>query len=220
MKTSFILTLLVAISTAAFTQKNGKSKTTFTTANKIKTVSASAKKAIVDSLFKVYYKDYKQSLKSEYLSNKKLRVDVKWQRGARVLNILDAKNETYAPTTIVPNSIIEGDLNNDSLNDILVIIYYNQGSRPRLDMYLYVTENKMLQYHSQYTQHSLGFCTEANDTSGRFFPDKIENSLLIGHTDCLQQGDPGCCPSLEMITYYKFGNGLKLLRQERKKVNR
>lgn len=180
-------------------------------------ISAKVKKVIVDSLFKVYYKKY-QNDKKEYHYNKKVRVDVKWERGARVLNIYNDKNETFAPTTTVPNSIIEGDLNNDSLNDMLVVVYYNQGSRPRLDIYCYVTENKKLKYHSTYTQGSLGFCTEDSDTSsrGRFFPSKIENGLLIGQTDCLQQGDPGCCPSLEMISYFKFENGLVLAKQERK----
>lgn len=43
---------------------------------------------------------------------------------------------------------------------------------------------------------------------------------IVGRTDCLQAGDPDCCPSLEMITYYKFQNKLVLQRQERKKANK
>lgn len=68
-----------------------------------------------------------------------------------------------------------------------------------------------------YTIHELGICGNGADTSGRFFPERIENWELIGRTECLQSGDPGCCPSLEMISYFKFEKGLKFVRQERKK---
>jgi hypothetical protein len=88
---------------------------------------------------------------------------------------------------------------------------------PRLDIYCYITKNKKLQFFEKHSIHSLGICGNITDTTGRFFPAKIENGELVGETQCLQAGDPGCCPSLELITYFKFEDGFKFVRQEPKK---
>lgn len=188
--------------------------------NKINTnvqvVDKQTKKAIRDTLFLQYFKKYKNEL-MDYGAH---HLVVDSSNGSIKLRYFDANNEpSFAPETIIPayKDFIEGDLNNDSCNDLIVSVYYNQGSRPRLDIYCYITKNKKLQYFEKHTIHSLGICGTISDTTGRFFPAKIENGKLVGETQCLKAGDPGCCPSLELITYFKFEDGFKFVRQEPKK---
>jgi hypothetical protein len=182
----------------------------------VQVVGKQTKKAIRDTLFLQYYKKYKNEL-NEYGAH---HLVIDSSEGSIKLRYFDANNEpSYAPETIIPayKDFIEGDLNNDSYNDLIVSVYYNQGSRPRLDIYCYITKNKKLQYFEKHTIHSLGICGKITDTVGRFFPAKIENGKLVGETQCLQSGDPGCCPSLELTTYFKFEDGFKFVRQEPKR---
>lgn len=180
-------------------------------------VSAAVKQLIKDTLFKAYYKKYKREM-GEY-GGYKIKVDS--SGGFIRINYMGANDEpSFGPMTDIPsvNDFLEGDLNNDGYNDLVVCIPYNHGSRPRLDIYCYVTVNKKLKFYKLYSANQLGICNNIKtDTSGRFFPSKIEKGYLIGQTDCLQSGDPGSCPSLEMISYFKFNKGLQFAKQERKK---
>jgi hypothetical protein len=210
----------ICISNELSAQKKHRSKSQVSIKNipsvntNVQLVSEQMKKAIVDSLFKAYYQRYISDSKE---LGSDVKVTVTKSNGSRTLNFVTTNKEGIGPETIIPNSIIEGDLNNDSCNDLIVNVYYNQGSRPRLDIYCYITKNKKLEFFEKHSIHSLGICGNITDTTGRFFPSKIENGLLVGETQCLQAGDPGCCPSLEMVTYFKFEDGFKFVRQEPKK---
>lgn len=210
------IVFFICFSNQLFAQKKHitKPKLSIKNSANMQVVSAATKKLIVDTLFETYYKRYIKDSK-EYGSDVKVTVTKK--NGSRTLNFVNTNKEGFGPETIIPNSIIEGDLNNDSCNDLIVNVYYNQGSRPRLDIYCYITKNKKLQFFEKHSIHSLGICGKINDTTGRFFPEKIEKGQLVGETQCLQAGDPGCCPSLEFITYFKFEDGFKFVRQEPKK---
>jgi hypothetical protein len=201
-----------------FAQKKylNKSQITIKKNKTVQVVTEQMKKAIRDSLFKEYYKKYQNEL-MEYGAH---HVVVDSSNGVIRLSYVDANNEpSYAPLTEIPDfkNFIQGDLNNDNFNDLVVSVYHSQNGRPRLDIYCYISKNKQLQFYKMYTGRGLGICKNVSDTSGRFFPAKIVNGEFIGGTDCYSKNDPGCCPSLEMVTYFKFENGLKFVRQEPKK---
>lgn len=215
-RTTLIAIIIISCSSNVFAQKIKTLKKISENKSKVQAVNIKTKKFIRDTLFKAYYKKY-QAEKSEYDA---YRVAVDSSAGDIKLRYFDANNQpSFAPETIIPacKNFIEGDLNNDSCNDLIVSVYHSQNGRPRLDIYCYITQDKKLSFYKMHTIHDLGICKNGSDTSGRFFPKKIENGLLIGQTDCYQTGDPGCCPSLEMITYFKFEDELKFVRQEEKK---
>ena len=182
----------------------------------VQVVSEQLRKAIRDSLFQAYYKKYQNEL-MEYGAH---RIVVDSSNGFIRLSYVNADNEpSFAPLTEIPDykNFIEGDLNKDSCNDLIVSVYHSQNARPRLDIYCYITQNKQLKFYKMYTGRELGICKNTSDTSGRFFPARSVNGEFIGGTDCYKKNDPGCCPSLEMVTYFKFDDGLKFVRQEPKK---
>lgn len=184
-----------------------------------KPVSTNTKKLIRNSLFNDYYKKSLKDVASFAGGGFKLKVDS--SEGFINIYYVDEKNEgPWGPDYQIHSidDFIEGDINNDGYNDLIVCIPWHIGSRPKLDIHCYITTNKQLKFFKMYTANDLGICNNnKTDTSGKFFPSKIENGYLLGQTDCFQSGDPGCCPSLEMISYFKFENGLQFAKQERKK---
>ncbi len=174
------------------------------------TVSWETKKILQDTLFRWYLKNYQQDI--AFYGGSRLNIDSIKGDTSLLIDGYDFNEENMGEhETIIPacKDFIEGDLNNDGFNDLIISVYYNQGSRPRLTNFCYITKNNELTFYKTFSIHELGICSHVNDTSGRFFPAKIENGRLVGQTDCLQKGDPGCCPSLEYITYYTFDNGFK-----------
>ena len=216
------IVFFICFSNELFAQKKHRSKSpqlsvkTNTIASfDVQIVSEQTKKLIRDSLFKIYYKKYKNEL-LQYGAD---HIVVDSSNGVIDLSYVNANNEpSFAPLTEIPETknFIEGDLNKDGCNDLVISVYHSQNGRPRLDIYCYITQNKQLQFYKMYTGRQLGICKNVSDTSGRFFPAKIVNGEFIGGTDCYKKNDPGCCPSLEMITYFKFEDGFKFVRQEPK----
>lgn len=214
LKYLFILPILICNS--LFAQLKQTKKTNIFSLNcDSSKVSNRSKNYIIDSLYNHYYMKYQREAK---LYGKGTKVSSVRNVNLSVLSFKDLKGNLFGPETIVPNKIIEGDLNNDCCSDLIVSVYYNQGSRPRLDIYCYITKNKKLEFFEKHSIHSLGICNDVSDTSGRFFPEKIENGMLIGKTSCYKKGDPGCCPSDCKITYFKFENGFKFEKQEKSLV--
>lgn len=216
---TFRITLLIlitfsSINLIAQTKKTKKLKTIHATDSPF--VSLKTKQYIKDTLFKAYLQKCKKE-KSLYADAYKIVVEK--VSGSLQIRYMNYNNEpAYAPDYQIPsaNDFIEGDLNNDNYNDLVVSVYHSQNGRPRLDIYCYITNNKKLALFKMYTGRGLGICEDRADSSGRFFPSKIEKGLFIGVTDCYKSGDPGCCPSLQMVSYFKFENGLKFVRQEKK----
>ena len=220
-KITITFVFFICFSSDLIAQKKQRTKTKLIIKNNanahsnLQTVSEQTKRVIRASLFKDYYQKYKAEL--SYYEAYKVVVDS--SNGFIQLRYVNANNEpSFAPLTEIPayKDFIQGDLNKDSCNDLIVSVYHSQNGRPRLDIYCYITKNKQLQFYKMYTGRELGICENVSDTSGRFFPSKIVNGEFIGGTDCYKSGDPGCCPSLEMVTYFKFEDGLKFLRQEPK----
>lgn len=214
-----LLSLIVATSSHSLCQNTNTTNPTKTiVSNQPKPVTASTKKGIRNLLFKQYYKMCLKEVVTYGGGGLRLKVDS--SEGVINLYYVDGDNQGWGPGYQIHSikDFIEGDLNNDGYNDLVVCVPYNQGTRPRLNIHCYITVNKQLKFFKMYTANELGICNNVvTDTSGRFFPSKIENGFLMGQTDCLQSGDPGCCPSLEMISYFKFNKGLQFAKQERKK---
>ena len=213
--TLLLLITISCINLLAQSKKNTKVKTI----NAIDSpfVSLKTKQYIKDTLFKAYLRKCKKEM-CLYSDAHKIvveKVDGNLQISYKNYNNAPA----FAPDYQIPSTknFIEGDLNNDNFNDLIVSVYHSQNGRPRLDIYCYITNNKKLAFYKMYTGRALGICEDGADSSGRFFPSKIEKGLFIGGTDCYKSGDPGCCPSLQMFSYFKFENGLKFVRQELKK---
>lgn len=214
-----VLPMLVIICSHSWCQHANTTKPVKTIVSyQTKSVTTTTKKLIKNSLFKAYYKKSLKEVATYGGGGMKLKVDS--SEGFIDIYFVDGDNQGWGPGYQIHsiNDFLEGDLNNDGYNDLVVCIPWHQGSRPRLDIHCYVTVNKQLKFFKMYTANELGVCNNVvTDTSGRFFPEKIENGFLVGHTDCLQSGDPGCCPSLEMISYFRFNKGLQFAKQERKK---
>lgn len=204
--TKHILFLIIAAITSCKT--NNKPEDNLVHIKATPSISWETKQFLRDSLFKWFQKKYQ--LDVEFYGGTYVKIDS--SEGQIKLNIIGEDNEeTLSPITIIPEikNFIEGDLNHDGFNDLIISIYYNQAARPRLRNYCYITKNSELRFYKVFSIHELGICENITDTSGRFFPGKIENGRLVGQTDCLQNGDPGCCPSLEYISYFTFDNGFK-----------
>ncbi|MCX6210667.1 MAG: hypothetical protein NTZ59_14485 [Bacteroidetes bacterium] len=148
--------LIISCSKQLLAQKKhlNKTKLSIKSNANVQVVSEQIKKAIVDTLFKTYYKRY---IKDSKELGSDVKVTVTKNNGSRTLKFVTTNQEGIGPETIIPNGFIEGDLNKDSCNDLIVNVYYNQGSRPRLDIYCYITKNKKLQFFEKHSIHSLIF---------------------------------------------------------------
>ena len=112
---------------------------------------------------------------------------------------------------------IFGDIDNDGVPDLIVSIdteggggggnvYWN-------DLFVFLSKNGKFALTSFIDSPEVRGCR-----AGQFFPDKIENGLILGNSFCFAENDPHCCPSLEYLTTITFdGKQLKYKSQRQTK---
>ena len=112
---------------------------------------------------------------------------------------------------------IFGDIDNDGVPDLIVSIdteggggggnvYWN-------DLFVFLSKNGKFALTSFIDSPEVCGCR-----AGQFFPDKIENGLILGNSICWAENDGRCCPSLEYLTTITFdGKQLKYKSQRQTK---
>lgn len=117
-------------------------------------------------------------------------------------------------TDFIDKTRISGDLNNDKIADVIITIHTegegtgaNSGHN---DLFLYEGGAYGYSIVNVFPNTALSDC---NDKS-YFAADTIINNQLIGLSDCFQEGDAGCCPSLHFKTTLALkGDNLEIVNK-------
>lgn len=210
----YFLSLWVIIIASCNMLENNKKNDALLPIKATPTISLQTKQFLRDTIFKSYNKKYKQEMQFYYDA---YRLGIDSSDGSIKLAYFDSNNfHATAPETIIPacKNFIEGDLNNDGLNDLIISVFYNYEYLPKLRNYLYITQNNQLTFHKTFTIDELAFCNNAKKNNRRFYPKKIANGRLIGQTECVQNGEAGCCPSVKYVTHFTFNKWFKFEKNE------
>ena len=102
--------------------------------------------------------------------------------------------------------ILEGDLNNDLKNDLVITVHTEFGNSAAQEIFVFINEQE---------NYRLAIVTGYQDLSGcngYFWARRIENNLIIGNSSCFAPEDAMCCPSLHYQTKVAFdSNELKFV---------
>ena len=108
------------------------------------------------------------------------------------------------PVRVNDSSIVYGDLNNDGLDDMIVLVNTEGGGGGGnvwwVDYFVYLKADEGYQFKTVQTNWEMSGCT------GFFGIDKIENNVIYGESTCYAEEDGRCCPSLSYLTQLKFEN--------------
>lgn len=106
--------------------------------------------------------------------------------------------------------ILEGDLNNDKKNDIVISVHIEFGNIEYQDIFVFINENEKYKLVNVTNERDVCGC------SGYFRARKIENNLIIGESSCYGELDAKCCPSLNYETKVALENNtLKYLSKKK-----
>lgn len=107
--------------------------------------------------------------------------------------------------------ILEGDLNKDLKNDLVISVHTEFGNSASQDIFTFINEKD---------KYRLAAATSNRDVSGcmgSFWARKIENNFITGNSSCYSGDDALCCPSLHYKTKVAFDNNkLKYVSKKRK----
>jgi len=108
--------------------------------------------------------------------------------------------------------ILEGDLNKDMKNDLVISVHTEYGNSASQDIFIFINENEKYRLASVTSNQNVSGCM------GYFWARKIENNLIVGNSSCFTGDDAICCPSLHYKTKVAFdNNGLKYVSKKRLK---
>jgi hypothetical protein len=116
------------------------------------------------------------------------------------------------------NDCIYGDLNRDGIKDMIVSINGYAIFEELADNYPF---SFIFVFLAQDKKYNLICHSFSNDicgcSSGVFYPEVIQEGLILGDSKCFAQGDVPCCPSLIYSTTVGFdGNKLKFINKTNK----
>ncbi len=111
------------------------------------------------------------------------------------------------------NDYIYGDLNKDGVNDMIVNIggYLSisgyADNFPYSIIYVFLAQDKKYSLTSKAVSSEICGCQ-----LGIFYPEEIQEGLILGQLNCYTKGDVPCCPSLKYFTRLEFdGKKIKFL---------
>jgi hypothetical protein len=107
------------------------------------------------------------------------------------------------------NDYIYGDLNKDGVNDMIVSIegYVSADKIPTSFIYVFLAQDKKYSLTSKAVSSEICGCQV-----GVFYPEEIQEGLILGQSKCFAKGDVLCCPSLKYFTRLDFdGKKIKFL---------
>jgi hypothetical protein len=90
--------------------------------------------------------------------------------------------------------IIYGDLNQDNQTDMLVSVHVESGNTAFQDLFVFTSKDGGYQLNSVTTDQDICGC------EGNFRANKIMNNKVIGESNCYNENDARCCPSLKFET--------------------
>lgn len=118
----------------------------------------------------------------------------------------------YVP--IMQKDYIYGDLNNDGAADMIASISVEGGGNSYWnDIFVFLAQE------GKYVLSSVTTSTEnCGCVSGNFYPDKIQDGIILGESICWAEKDSHCCPSLNYLTTAEFdGKKIKFKNKTMKK---
>jgi hypothetical protein len=96
--------------------------------------------------------------------------------------------------------ILEGDLNKDLKNDLVISVHTEFGNSASQDIFIFINENEKYRLATVKGHQHVSGCT------GYFWARKIENNLIVGNSSCYSGDDAMCCPSIHYETKVAFDN--------------
>lgn len=106
--------------------------------------------------------------------------------------------------------LLEGDLNRDRKNDLVVTVHTEFGNSASQDLFVFLNENETYRLATVADHREISGC------KGTFWARKIKRNLIIGKSSCYSADDANCCPSLHYKTKVAFENNtLKVLSKKR-----
>lgn len=106
--------------------------------------------------------------------------------------------------------ILEGDLNNDRKNDLVITVHTEFGNSASQDLFVFLNENETYRLATVADHREISGC------KGTFWARKIKRNLIVGKSSCYSAEDANCCPSLHYKTKVAFENNtLKVLSKKR-----
>ena len=109
---------------------------------------------------------------------------------------------------------VEGDLNNDGLDDLAVIVYTEEGNSSGEALFLFINNGKKYTLIGKESESQLNsFFNPGISTLSTLV--KIENQLLIVGTYAYSEDDARCCPSLNFEESYALENNQLTLKNKK-----
>lgn len=163
--------------------------------------SARLEKEIKDALLKLTYW-YIPSEENYFSDGYIISVDIPLTKRSR------AKHEKF-----IINAV-EGDLNNDGLDDLAVIVNTAEGNYEGKDLFLFINKGDKYTLIGKDHQSQLDsfFNLGASTLSSLV---KIENQLLVVETYAYAEDDARCCPSLDLEESFAFENNQLVLKNQK-----
>jgi len=100
--------------------------------------------------------------------------------------------------------ILEGDLNKDQKNDLVISVHTEGGGGGgnvwSQDIFVFIYDNEKYKLVNVTSDRDVCGC------NGNFRVRKIENNLIVGSSSCYAEDDARCCPSLHYETKVAFEN--------------
>lgn len=107
--------------------------------------------------------------------------------------------------------ILEGDLNKDMKNDLVISVHTEFGNSASQDIFTFINENEKYRLAAVTSNMDVSGC------AGYFWAREIENNFITGNSSCYSADDALCCPSLHYKTKVAFDNNeLKYVSKKRK----
>ncbi len=171
---------------------------------------------INNTIIDYYNKEFQNQTANEPLTQ--LKTDTS-EAGIELSTILDTLGMP-GPLNIIPFSseYFKGDINNDKVEDYVIPVYATGGGTAEWEeIFVFISKNNKLEFFKMYSSFSLGHCEPGGSHDGQFYPEKIDNGIISGHSVCYARDDGHLSPSFSFTTNYKFDNGLIFLNQTKRK---
>ena len=169
----------------------------------------------LDSIKYFIIKYYQKQFEKERSVYPDMQIKMDTSDSGITMKQLIFKDKDYGPVRIIPTTsqFMIGKLNDDNVNDVIVSVYSTEGgNKGWVDMFVFISKNNHLYFYKKYTSYDLGICKKTK-SKGAFYPSAIVHKTLVGDTHGYTKNDPGCCPSLNYNTRFKFDKGFKMISQ-------